>query len=358
MSVYYCEHCEEYFCSECDRDSENVDGETWCITCVGNGAWFCNSCQEYHSDNRDSYSCDRCGFMSCDPDAFEQIEVNHDQEYLCGNCAQAIQDRNLPMIRDYHSDHTWKPIGKESREYIGLELEFNFPDDSKRKILDLSKEILKECAAIWKHDGSLTCGAELCTEPQTYEAFRKCNLKQFLQEAHKEGLRGYKSGECGLHVHISRNALDSDRWILLKLFFMRNQSQIESLSARKNNSYCRTPDSFDSYDWQENKYCCVNFQHRETFEFRTFRGTTNYDRIQASVQFCLAICEYLQQLACPRIAARRAFKEMPGLLDWDCFVDWLYSQDRFPALFARLVHKQLITDRRGIECETFEEANN
>lgn len=130
-------------------------------------------------------------------------------------------------------------------------------------------------------------------------------------------------------MHISRDQLPADV-DLLKRFMLLNQAKVESFAARKSNTYCSYPADIDSGDWLRSKYCCVNFQHENSVEFRVFRSTTNYERIRASIEFCVALCEYLRELS-PLIIRQR-----PHKLHYWSFTRWVEDSGRYQYLKERL----------------------
>jgi hypothetical protein len=147
---------------------------------------------------------------------------------------------------------------------------------------------------LFKYDGSIGEGAELVIHPMTLQYLNTLNLRGMLADLSNMGVRSYKSGLCGLHVHISRDSFgDTGKRIehnirKLHQFFFRAQDQLLQFSKRKREQL----DQWAAIEVEPSaysRYRAINTCNDETVEIRIFRGTLDYDRLWASLQFCEAI---------------------------------------------------------------------
>jgi hypothetical protein len=170
-------------------------------------------------------------------------------------------------------------------------------------------------SVISKWDGSLNNGFELVSTPMTLAGhFNTKNVawENGIKVLKNMGYTSHDFGTCGLHVHINRNFFGTSKdaqdyngakiaylmekyWDDFVRFSRRRAGELERW-ARK--GYAK--DDFDrdelkttktlsdvfkkNYD-TSNKYIALNTIHSNTFEFRIFRGTLNYNTFKATLQF-------------------------------------------------------------------------
>jgi hypothetical protein len=80
-----CGRCDDGV-SHDDDCSREIDGETWCEYCVDNHTMYCESCEEYHSDQSDSYQVD--GETWCD-------DCRRCNATYCDHCEEYTRDDNV-----------------------------------------------------------------------------------------------------------------------------------------------------------------------------------------------------------------------------------------------------------------------
>jgi len=112
------------------------------------------------------------------------------------------------------------------------------------------------------YDGSLCWhGVEFVSQPLTPEW-----LKKEINKLYGRAPWGYRD-DCGIHVHVSRGALSTKKANKIYSFLtsMEEEDRIKLFGRGENtySSYHAAPDI---------KYRAVNLLHKDTVEFRMFRG--------------------------------------------------------------------------------------
>ena len=273
-------------CHECGRRIRPEDNE-------GSGdAPLCGSCYDRHYTR-----CHRCGVLLREDRAC-YIGDEDDEEPYCGDCYHLICQRE---IHDYYYKPTPIFYGDHSR-YYGVELEIDGAGESESnagKLLDIANANLD--LLYCKHDGSLDEGIELVSHPMTLE-FHQTRMpwQDVLQKAAHMGYTSHQAQTCGLHIHVSRNALGADEseqdaaiarilwffeknWEELLKFSRRTQRQLERWAARYGLKAPRDILS-QAKDSRTGRYVCVNLQNQDTVEFRIFRGTLKYNTLMAALE--------------------------------------------------------------------------
>ena len=205
-----------------------------------------------------------------------------------------------------------------SELYLGVECEVDTRDtefeDYRHSITLWLHEYFKEKLGSYNnhfyvmHDGSLSVGGiptgiEITSMPCTLE-YHSNTLRSFYEELFQIlknlGFRAHDTLTCGLHVHINRDyfhkksKLQQDLCIMKLLYLVDVFSkEIEIISRRKSCQYSQKiikgeHDSVaDLYASAKNKgkYSMVNLTHKDTVEFRCFRGTLNLDTFMGTLEF-------------------------------------------------------------------------
>ena len=359
-----CLEAEFFHCDNCgDWVHENncfvYDGDVYCYDCVDRCFVRCYYCDEliprnydYYvtadgdvicEDCRDNYTyCSRCGelyhndYITWDDDT--------DEPY-CDGCWDYRIRRGT--IKQYH----YKPIPRfygEAPFYMGVELEIDKGGENHEKaekILNAVNEYKEHAYA--KHDGSIHNGFEIVSHPATLEYHRyDIDWEELMRRALELGYRSHDTDTCGLHVHVSRNALgntydEQDETISKILYFVEsNWNYILKFTRRTENNlshwasrYGLEPTVSDTYKKAKgdyNRYRCINLQNDHTIEFRVFRGTLKYTTFLATLQFVHAVCNICMNATTDNICD----------LGWYEFTSQLDS-DRYVELINYLTEKNL-----------------
>jgi hypothetical protein len=406
-TIWYCSECiQELFikCDNCDNyfdknDVTEIDGENFCEICKDDIFYFCENCDEYFKQDDainagDFIVCsERCanekGFYKCvDCNTWYNGEneggVNSDGNNICEdcqsnycsceNCGDVIHTDNARysdrqegyycencydennLIHDYSymPELNFNKMKWENTLYLGLEFEFETENDDIDTIAEnintWLKKHKKENAVYLKKDSSLENGIEIVFHPFTLQALHKnFPLKSFIDFLKTEGLKGYNSGRCGFHIHVSKNHFrynginktflgpESDTH-KLKLFFYKCKKYLKIFSKRKDFHYCSFPEEYPHNGENQNgRYEAVNTATgKETIEFRLFRGTSGFQRIIASIQFVDAISYYIVN------TSYNTIKELNHAELWQAFLSYCKKENRYGHFIKYIFIKKII----------------
>lgn len=335
---YFCSDCEKDLKIKCDFCEENFyefltaevsgkpDGKVCCDNCLKTKHFKCVSCLIYFENGKEVL----------EPKADSLGTPTGDYYKYCEECYE------LREINGQIHDYTYLPKLKfskmpwENTFYLGVELEintFDVPTNHSKQFKGFLKRLGVQDRFFFKKDGSIHGGYEIVTHPFTLQdAHKNIPWKEILTWLRKNKATSYESGECGLHVHVSRNTLSSLDIAKIKLFFWRCRKEIERFSKRKNFEYCRIePFSKDMVKHmvngnyiQDGRRVAVNVENdKGTVEFRIFRGTLSYKRFMASLQFSEAICEFVKEYGVGAIDTDKA---------WGYFMEFLHKKGNYKLL--------------------------
>lgn len=272
---------------------------------------LCEDCRDHHYT-----TCARCGRVVHQDDAYYYDGDDDGDNPYCYNC--------------YHEnggihDYCYKPspifYGTGPR-YFGVELEIDGAgeyDSNADAILDIGNVSHEHIYC--KHDGSLDEGFEIVTHPMSLDYhIKEMPWQEVLRKAISMGYGSHREGTCGLHVHVSRNALGETyerqeaviarilyfvewHWEELLRFSRRTQEQLNRWAARY--GYKEQPrDILDhAKKGPAGRYTCVNLENYGTIEFRIFRGTLKFNTLIATLQLVNQICDVAISLSDSQLKA-------------------------------------------------------
>jgi len=172
---------------------------------------------------------------------------------------------------------------------MGIELELENLTEKAQPIL---VELLGH-HAIFKRDGSVSAGVEICTAPATLDIHKEV-FKTFFENK-QSGLK--VEPNCGLHVHVERKTIKQTQLAKI-MMFMNNASNndfIERIAGRSANTYCRA----ETTSWAAminttsgDKYRRVNLAPEHTIEFRLFASTLDYGQFSRCLEFVQCVVDY------------------------------------------------------------------
>ena len=251
------------------------------------------------------FVCNRCGEI----ELIENLETGNDY-YLCLNCQK--RDFVLPYHRYYPTLKFYKTDNKnEIPLYLGVELEIDGAGESDYTVEKINSIMNNNDNFVYcSHDGSLTEGLEIITQPATLKYHKSISKKyKKLFEMLKEmGYASDKTTTCGLHVHFNRDFFsDNEELYISKLLYLidKNWDDVIKFSRRNKHRMDRYAKKLDipqdEYIRYSNKkrnhdyhYYAVNLSNINTIEFRMFKGSLNIDTFMATLQFvqsCIMIAK-------------------------------------------------------------------
>lgn len=291
-----CENCGDYFSSAhmCTDDSDNIQ--------------LCYSC-------RDSYTrCEHCDALVPNDEIREW-----DDEYLCESCYAEISTATPEATLHNHSFkptpifHTRQGTQDDPPAELtfGVELEVDKGNSRNRCVTALCNTT---DVIYCKYDGSLDEGIEIVTYPCTLDYHMyELRWKELCRVAKSYGFRSHDAGTCGLHIHVGRKQLGTNKttrnvvaariillvdrhWESMVTFSRRTASQLDNWAARSHIGGTYSAEARAEVralsGTSDTRYHAVNIENRETIEFRLFRGTLNRDTLVASLQLVNNICEF------------------------------------------------------------------
>lgn len=393
-----CAHCEEKF----DRSNlYEVDGEFYCFACLHKlGYEVCGECGEIiDADNaiwieqdsmilcescaNEKYTeCDYCGELvrrdalnhiyysnedvcnNCLNEHFSECSCCHEiipnddlhywsgtDEWLCAECCEEYEreeEENNRYILDYSSKN---PEGLhfhgEGSRYFGIELEIDGGGEEDENAEILLKEMGGYKYAYPKHDGSLNNGIEFPTQPMSYNYFRRDfrpYLNAFCEKALKLGYTAHDAETCGLHIHVSRDALTDDSIKVLWAMFYKFKDEMITFSRRKERQlhFCSLPTQKEikrTFTPEGDRYQALNLNNVHTIEFRLWRGSLNIKTILAALEFTNAICSW---------SLNHTMKELDAIA-WEAFIVQLLAENETEFLGDYLKVRKLMAPTEWTE---------
>ena len=351
--TFICSHCGK---TEDVKNLTSIGEDSLCEACADELLSICDYCGGlfYEHDNAgDEYItfCPRCShhYVACEEcghyirESQACYEEDSDTPY-CHECFVAVC-RNQ-FIHDYY----YKPepiFYGDGPRYFGVELEIDeggeYPDNAE-KILNIANASSEHVYI--KHDGSLSRGVEIVSEPCTLDYhMNKLPGAGMLDKAINLGYLSHRTSTCGLHVHINREAFgeteaEQDESIARLLFFVekhwdemlrfsrRSAVQLERWASR----YGFKDRPGDVLDHAK-KGCCngryksINLLNADTVELRIFRGTLKLNTFIATLQFVDMLCD---------VAVYYSDDEIKRL-SWQTFVEGC----KYPELIQYLKERKL-----------------
>jgi formylmethanofuran dehydrogenase subunit E len=336
-----CPHCGEYI-HEDDTTYIRPDDVYVCRDCLNDHYTVCSSCGEYVcNDDVDYYGgsayCQSCydeDFTTCQ-DCGEAISRDNacydddDNGPYCYGCYDSRDDRDgrfhchgsdlTVRFHDGRSGIHHEPL--EGTMYYGMELEMEAPENDRNDVIEA---IADNSENDWylEEDGSLDNGIEVIAHARTFESWRgfwKTYDVNVLKMAGKYGCKAHDSGTCGIHIHTSLEAWDSEQ--LFRLFSIiyspANYANILTISQRKESALNQwaslricdigifkddeDTDGDDIQNYKEriedkknpfgSRYAALNITSR-TLEFRLFNSNLRIERVRKNMEFVHALYCY------------------------------------------------------------------
>ena len=388
-SHFKCQYCGEHFFLEdchCDHDNTCVScgdnntacddcgdmvpsdtlrgvdgGDMVCESCLDSDYTACNACGDYfpngamHTDNSSAYcnscysdhynTCDQCGdiyhsnsgYSSENGDSYCSESCYSHYWWYCSDCesefanGEACNCRNDDNIASHNYKPHWEKIGN-GPIYAGIEIEAEANrsvdnDDNAAEV----REILGSYCATIKEDGSIsdTRGFEIVTHPISAEKWGNVPLESMSSFLTGKGYRSHDAGNCGLHVHISRDTLTLPTLAKMAIFVYTQQSHLEKLGRRAFGRHCQNKEIKGEVTYrlrESDRYGAINFCNRHTVEYRFPKGSLKPSTIRATVGLCFAITHFCQSVSCARFYDAAA--------TWQSFVKFLHSHKEYANVLA------------------------
>ncbi len=203
--------------------------------------------------------------------------------------------------------------------YLGIEIEVEPQKVNYDVCASMTQDRIGE-HVYCKSDSSIA-GYEIVAHPATYEAVKLIKYKELMSDLKKRGTTSYKSGSCGIHVHVNRRSMSTLQWMKAIMFVYICSKPVTKISQRTTSKlnqwsaiqplehYVRrvTDNEFNTTIQKllngaigsSARYSAINTQGSNTYEFRLFRGTTKYESFMAYIEFVECLCSFVQQFGSP-----------------------------------------------------------
>ena len=203
----------------------------------------------------DEIVCAECGETINLSDSVMDYEI---MERVCRGC---LEYRNNLKIRNYSYKPT--PIfygNNEDKEYKTIYMGIEWETEPKNRYActyNAKDKVVRDFLKVWntkdkqvfyaKEDGSLGNGAEFVSHPMTlnYIMKNKNKFKECCDLLRNNDFRSHDGGNCGIHIHISKNAFGNNESEIEKnvnkliLFTEFYRNELETFSRRDNYGYCK-----------------------------------------------------------------------------------------------------------------------
>jgi hypothetical protein len=156
-----------------------------------------------------------------------------------------------------------------------------------------------------KDDGSLNYGIEVVSHPMTWAWIQtnKEKIHALLVFLNGKNCSSWDTGSCGLHVHVSRAALNRATIERMAKFIYENADFTLKISRRKGlsalNHWALINVGSDLEILAKgrsagNRYVALNMENAGTIEFRIFKGTLKPSGVFQALEFCHACIAFAQ----------------------------------------------------------------
>lgn len=191
-------------------------------------------------------------------------------------------------------------VNDEESLYMGVELEVDCggkDEDNAKYVYDFMNTDIDNIYC--KHDGSLSSGFEIVTQPCTLDYHKSLPYEELFNWLTKHKYRSHDTTTCGMHVHINRDYFGTDKLsqdlCISKVLYLFEKywDKVELIARRKSNRYARrfrleedeTPIDLYAKSQSSDKYGAINLKHKNTVEIRIFKGTLNYNTYICTLEF-------------------------------------------------------------------------
>ncbi len=307
---------------ELNRHTQSWHGEYYSIDWLDNNTFFCEDCSERFSNDE------------CEDDC------------RCSDCQEAYDRRynRDSRVKDYscRSSNNMKSE-KEVPIRFGIELEVE-PLRSRDVSLDVFDSLLPSKYVTYKEDGSLSnSGFEIVTRPDCPSLHKRVWGEVLSDKRVRTTTSSWKSGSCGIHIHVSRKPL-SELHIGRMLVFMNSKSLekiVKTVAGRYNASYARINEkklTSGKKGRYGDRYDTLNHGGEHTLEFRCFRGTLARESFLKNIEFVECVLDFCKPATCSNKEVAKP----------DSFLSFVRSHRKlYPNLFNFLLAKEFYPEYKA-----------
>lgn len=357
-----CEHCEDHIEEDCERSVytsiSQTDTEVWCEPCHDTDTYHCPQCMETYSNDVEHYSfdcetyCAECynevvvSCEECGEDMWREGDAPVFTEDGCTYCESCAPHRS-GSVHSYHDGPSPVPLTMpdDPPGFGGLlaGLEFEVSGDEDDIVEAFHKEDEDENIFWLEYDSS--CTIEAPFHPFSW-AYYKEHIRPMLgrinQSLKDAGCHTWVGGECGLHVHLSKDMFTRIQRVKLFRLIYDNSAEILQLSGRRSLSHSYSNLDIGTVreqvaqegrmkckdkDYTGSKYRALHFTNK-TIEFRFMRGNLN-GGAQAAVENAFAMFEFTKS---------QSMEDMT----WKSYIAWLSDNKHiYPSIWEYAVRREV-----------------
>jgi hypothetical protein len=354
--MFSCESCQEmHILSVCTVTNQ---GECICDSCRDEYYRYCESCEttacrdtfvevDYNTNRGYDSICESCSeeepwgnwCVDCDNVMCHDDQWNETrEEYYCRSCEPQSCIRNYSYRPHFHYDKL-SYENADYEPYLGIELEVSTDDPD---VVAENVEYTMGDDIYFKHDAS--CGGfEIVSHPATFGYHKKNKWRDKLTALSDEGAESYQNGDCGIHVHVSKNVLKPKDWHKIVMFTYKCKVDIKTFCQRAGKySYCKyhhwSNYGTDVMQYPSNssigRYSAINFTS-STVEFRMFRGTLQMERFWSSLEFVHSMVSFA------RNHGFAFFKRSERDVLWQAYINHLEKENVYQTILKHFSRRGL-----------------
>lgn len=320
------------------RSSPDERPDYLCSECLEQGDYTFNDDHDCYVAEDDEDNFDTSG------DSDEDSDRQNDSEPIYAE----VRNHSVNVLNSRLEKFVFEP-GEQlplNPFWMGVELEVE-PRVSRRDCLQAIFESTSNFA-ILKNDGSLNDGGfEIVSVPATLASHRRL-WQPFFDTAAKK-VRSWTSPghKCGMHVHVSNNAVSNYTFGRALVFI--NQSQncgfIEAVAGRAMNTFCRMTDkkvSSGKMTYSESRYEALTISDNTsgTYELRIFRGNVRAAGFFKNLEFTHAMFAFCAQASATGLDYQEflTWMSQPSIgRDYKVLLYWLRQKGLLPESRSRIL---------------------
>lgn len=320
---YICEDCEDVY-MVCDNCGELVHhDDTYVARINGENTFICDSCRYFY------WYCEHCETYVPTSDWDEERDC-------CVRCAETIDFDELDYRREETlNSYGYKPKPKfikgdneVTKRFYGMEIEIGDVGGSRIGAGEVYPFLnTSGRRAYLKRDSSISGGGYECvTHPMSSRKLHEWIDKDFTN-AKKERGNYWRTGGCGVHIHVSRNSIGKLTLFKLNVLLnmLRGKNNLNFIKFFTN----RTPNALNQWakvsnqlpfsfldsikhgnGWTSDRYVAVNQQNDKTIEFRIFNGSTDQSVLHSYLEFVECVLDFCTNTAIKNITVGDLFEFM------------------------------------------------
>jgi hypothetical protein len=239
-------------------------------------------------------------------------------------------------------DHEYlNSSSRRARElYLGVELEISTGGSGLNVAQVLSRLREMPLWMYWKHDGSISEGFEMVTMPISWGYLQETaagHFRTMCKQLMLMDISSYDSRQCGIHVHLSRNAFSRLHLYKFLRLWYGHLNLTRKLSRRPLPELERWANPTTLENWailardgrqRSPKYSAVNLLHKNSIELRIFNGTLRFSSFMVALESAKASYEFTCSASISEVTAKNFFIFVKEYSDQYPFLSSFISREK------------------------------